>query len=118
MLRRRAPWMAVAAGGPFLGYFLLLVYCDVRRPETPGLVIDAVPGAVVVRSVALDSPAARAGLQPGDRIVEWNGRSIADVDWMFIDANLELDRPMPLAVERGSAPFATALTLGHQRRRY
>src|SRR5437667_857169 len=114
MLRRRAPWLAIAAGGPFLGYFLLLVYCDVRRPEPPGMLAEFSRDALVVRATGPGSPAARAGLRPGDRIVSWSGRPIVDRDWMVIDANVELGRPMPLDVERGSARLATPLTLGRE----
>src|SRR5262249_55410967 len=110
MLRRRAPWVAIAAGGPVLGYFLLLVYCDIRRPETPGLVVEAVRGALVVRAVEPGSPGARAGLQPGDRILGWATWRIADVDWMFIDAHVALDRPMRLDVARAGTPLAIDLT--------
>src|SRR5205823_8716535 len=114
MLRGRAPWVAVAAGGPFLGYFLLLVYCDIRRPEAPGMTTDFARDAMIVRTVAAGSPADRAGLRPGDRIVAWSGRPIVDRDSMVIGANLELGKPMRLEVERGSTRLTTALTLASE----
>ena len=98
----------------FLGYFVLLVYCDIWRPESPGFVKDSTADAMIVRRVAPLSPGDRAGLQPGDRIVSWDGRPTRDLEWMFIDANLEIGRPLPLVIERGTQQIVAPLTLRRQ----
>ncbi len=61
---------------------------------------DAEPGAVVLTHVVPGSPAARAGLQPEDRIYQVNGRDFSD------DAELgtrlkTLPGPIKLLIERG-----------------
>jgi len=45
-----------------------------KRLEVPG------PSGVLVRDVLPGQPAAAAGLQPGDVIVVWNGKEVADRD--------------------------------------
>src|SRR5436190_1787697 len=82
------------------------------RPQDPGVVVDSSTDAMYVVRVAAGSPGARAGLQPGDRIRRWNGRAVEDVDWMFIDANIEIDRPIPLEVDRRGARLTAMLVLG------
>ena len=99
----------------FLGYFVLLVYCDIWRPESPGFVKDSTGDAMIVRRVAPLSPGDRAGLQPGDRIVSWDGRPTRDLEWMFIDVNLEIGRPLPLVIERGTQRIVAPLTLRRAR---
>ncbi len=95
----------------FLGYFVLLVYCDVWRPELLGFVKDSTGDAMIVRRVSPSSPGDRAGLRAGDRIVSWDGRPTRDLEWMFIDANLEIGRPLPLVIERGTQRIVATLTL-------
>jgi membrane-associated protease RseP (regulator of RpoE activity) len=109
--RPRPPWWMFLLAASFLGYFVLLVYCDIWRPESPGFVKDSTSDAMIVRRVAPLSPGDRAGLQPGDRIVSWDGRPTRDLEWMFIDANLEIGRPLPLVIERGTQRIVAPLTL-------
>ena len=95
----------------FLGYWALLVYCDVWRPIPLGLflsfdgdrvnVVDAVPGG----------PAQRAGLRAGDRIASFDGHPIGSrLDWMTVEANLEIGRPIRFAVDRAGGTSAAAIT--------
>ena len=128
--RRWAPTVLAAC---FLFYFGVQFYCDFRRPEPMGAVLlfeggsqTAVrpqsdpPSGAIVESIAPDSPAARAGLRPSDRIRFAGGRPIATrLDWMAIDANLQPGRPLPLVIRRvdagGSRDVSTDLILqwGH-----
>jgi hypothetical protein len=110
--RPRPPWWMFLLAASFLGYLVLLVYCDIWRPESPGFVKDSTADAMIVRQVAPLSPADRAGLRPGDRIVSWDGRPTRDLEWMFIDATLEIGRPLPLVIERGAQRLVVPLTLG------
>jgi hypothetical protein len=60
---------------------------------------DAEPGSVVLVRVAADSPAARAGLQPEDRIYQVNGLDFAD-DGELSRLLKTLPGPIRLLVER------------------
>jgi hypothetical protein len=108
---KRTPWWLFVLAGSFLAYFCLLIYCDILRPEPTGMIVDFTDDAMVVRRVTPGSPGAIAGLQPGDRILSFNGRALRDSGWMFIDANLEIDSPMPLDVDRAGDRVTAALTL-------
>jgi serine/threonine-protein kinase len=101
-LNIRLPQLAVVmVGTAFLGYWALLVYCDVWRPSPHGMRSSADFSRVVVEAVEPGSPAYLAGLRPGDRIVSSDGYSIRGrLDWMTVDTNLEIGRDIPLSVER------------------
>ena len=66
----------LALGLTFCGYYGLLLFSDLTRPEPLGLTLQVRPIGVVVEAVEADSPAARAGLAPGDRVVSTNSHSI------------------------------------------
>src|SRR5262249_25262795 len=82
-------------------YFGLLVYCDLVRPEATGMQATFAASQMTVAFVAEDSPAARAGLQPGDVIEAANGIQVrTTTDWTLVDATLEIDQPGPVIVRR------------------
>ncbi len=88
---------------------MLILYCDLNRPEAFGAELDARSGALVVRAVEPGTPASRSGLRAGDRIVGSAGRPVrGPLDWIAVIANIEFDRPVPLAVERGGVHAAAA----------
>jgi regulator of sigma E protease len=65
-------------------------------------ITDAVVSNVTVRSVSLDSPAATAGLQPGDRIISLGGREVGDpFSFAFATENAS-GSTVPVEVGRGS----------------
>lgn len=77
-----------------------------------GMLVDARDGRITVLQPRAGSPAERAGLQPGDRIVEIDGRSTQG--WTVEEARQALRGPLgtrvPIAVERGQgARFRVAL---------
>src|SRR4051812_39887246 len=104
MNRGTPRWWVLALASSFLAYFILLVYCDVRRPEDYGFEADFTTGRMVLSSVTPDaagSPATRAGLAPGDIIVEALGTPIRRLeDWTIVDDTIEFGRPIPLRVLR------------------
>jgi serine protease Do len=66
--------------------------------ENPRQVVTA---GVVVRDVIPASPAARAGLQPGDEIVRARGRVVRNVfDWEAVRLTLRVGETVPLVVRR------------------
>ncbi len=68
------------------------------------------PSAQECTSTDPASPAARAGLEEGDRILSWNGVEITD--WSELVAAIEAggDEPATVLVERDGAEFTTTVT--------
>jgi eukaryotic-like serine/threonine-protein kinase len=122
MSGRRAPWWVFACIVPFLAYFALLVYCDVRRPEAEGLTF-AFAGQLRVKTVDPRSAADRAGLRSGDEIVGVNGTAFrqgqttweAKLDWETVTLNARIGEPIALDVRRDGAPLRVALVLQRER---
>jgi regulator of sigma E protease len=93
---RAATWKRVAAivAGPAANIVLALVLFT-------GLFMTSVGKATTtVDGVSTNSPAARAGLQPGDRIVSIDGTPVrpADISRLISDSE---GRPLTVVVERG-----------------
>ena len=68
------------------------------------------PTDTVIGSVEEESPAEAAGIQPGDRIVEWNGES--DFSWqdIEIDSVLSPDVPFSIVLDRDGQSIETVVT--------
>jgi serine protease Do len=80
----RRPWIGVRIQQP--------------QGQTPR---DVVQGGVIVRSVVLASPAAKAGIKPGDRILQSRGRSLRNIfDWETELLDLRVGESVPLVIER------------------
>ena len=98
----RPPAWVVACAASFLAYFVLLVYCDIRRPESEGMAIGRGAAGVLVSKVSPGGAADRAGLIDGDQILRANGRRVRTrMDWSVITANFRVDEPTELQVMRG-----------------
>jgi serine protease Do len=92
----------------------LLAHGAVRRPWI-GVVLrlsessnprDLLTSGVVVRSVIAGSPAAHAGLQPGDIIVQSRGRPMHNpYDWEAELLDLRVGERVPLLVRRGTQEY-------------
>jgi S1-C subfamily serine protease len=87
------------------------------QPSPPihwlGMQIETVPPqSVVIETVGLGSPAAAAGLEPGDVIVDVNGRAVsASGDIGRSIAGLHAGDQVEIHVNRGSTPLTTQLSL-------
>jgi eukaryotic-like serine/threonine-protein kinase len=103
-MRRFPPWWVYPCAAAFVAYFVLLVYCDVRRPVADGMKLSAVPGrdGLLVRDVSPGSPAAGAGILAGDLVVRADGQVLsARFDYDCVLMNLRFGRPLKLEVARG-----------------
>jgi S1-C subfamily serine protease len=80
-------------------------------PNRIGLRMDDKDG-LKIQSVAADSPAARAGIQPGDELVRLNGQpllSIADIQWML--HNVPAETTLKATVQRQGSTLDKDLAL-------
>ncbi len=72
------------------------------------------PGAVVVRFAEGNaSPALKAGLQVGDRIIEFNGRKVSDSDELIrLIGETDSGAKIPFKIIRGDKQIELTVTLG------
>lgn len=112
-------WILVVAGS-FCTYFALLVYCDLVRPLNPGFDANSNgSGALILSEVGTGTPASRAGMAVGDRVISINGVTIIDSDsWGALGSNYQIGVPMPVVVERHGARTHLNLLLPPEPRGY
>jgi len=73
---------------------------------------DAATAGVVLRAVVPGSPAAKAGLQPGDQIVRAGSRDLRNVfDWEALLLTLRVGESVPLVLNRGGRRTAVNVTV-------
>jgi hypothetical protein len=96
----------------FVGFYSLLAYCDLIRPEPAGFVLGFDRSSMIVTAVAPASPAAVAGLQVGDRVLTASARPMRSrLDWLSVEMNLRVGQPVRLEVTRDSERHVVALVL-------
>jgi tRNA A-37 threonylcarbamoyl transferase component Bud32 len=126
--RQPPPWWLIACAAAYIGYFALLAWCEIDRPEPPGLIVHFDHEHMLTLSVMPDSPATRAGLVSGDAILSANGHPLRSrLDWLLVAANFDTDQPISLRVIRhrddvdaaaAAAISDTTLVLPRARNRY
>jgi regulator of sigma E protease len=101
--------LVVAAGPVFNFIFAILAFALIAliigRDITDA---DALPARIA--SVAPNSAAASAGLQPGDTIVTVSGRSVANFTELQAEVAPSAGRPLPVVVRRGQDTLSMTIT--------
>jgi len=112
MSRRQTPWWLYMVAASFCGYFVLQIYSDFWGTEPLGILSDYSGGRMVLREVFPDSPAAWAGLRPGDHLLAVEGQAIrSKSDWRAISANFEVGSPRRVEIERSDNRLEIGITL-------
>jgi len=107
------PVRVQVAMGTFLVYESHHAQLRPRQREGNESPTGILPARAFVRSVDPESPAAKAGVKPGDRIAAIEGKPFTQ--WWLLEDRLAKDRDQPIALEiqtPGEAPRSVELTLG------
>jgi len=104
-LRPRWQRILVALAGPVMNVLTAL-----SIPLAAALLygVPAIP-TPVINYIVPDGAAAAAGLQPGDRIVQFNGTDNPKWETINGDALLSPDQPLPLTVDRNGQRLALTI---------
>jgi regulator of sigma E protease len=99
----------IAFAGPFMNMVLAVALLTglfmVKFEKIPDSELQAVVGHVIP-----DSPAAKAGIQDGDRILKLDGKSNPTWEDVDLKADVSAYRPMHLTIERNGKRFDTIVT--------
>jgi hypothetical protein len=96
----------------FLGYYALLIYADLGRPAAAGVTLHVDASGLMVQTLAPGSPADRAGLTVGDRVLAANGHPIRTrLDWQAVGTNLRVNQPVHLVIQRDAQERPIELVL-------
>lgn len=118
-LAPRPPWWMYLLAVCFLARAVFLTAFCFFGPEPMGIEVRATEKQVVVRKVAPDSPAERAGVRVGDMLVRANERPILDVNyWDYFLGNVEIAQPIVLETERQGERRRAVLVLKRRPPRY
>jgi regulator of sigma E protease len=109
-LNRKPRWqrLIIAAAGPFMNVVLAVGVLT-------GLFMvsyekDVDPAGTVIGHIVADSPAAKAGLQPGDKIVRLNGTNNPDWEEVYTKEIEGAGRNLSVTIERAGHQFPVSIT--------
>jgi regulator of sigma E protease len=103
---KRARFSVLVAGAVANFVFALLIFWLAFMIGAPSF--DE--SRVAIRDVQPNSPAMAAGLQPGDMILEVNGRPVDGTDMLIAEIHAHAGRPVQLLVERNGQPISLSVT--------
>ena len=112
MPHRRAPWWMYVVAGSFVGFVALFFYQLFLGPPTgPGLQAKFESGGALGLSVDAGSAEARAGLEPGDRILTIDGCPVrSGHDWEARYANAKVGVRQRWLILRAGQPRELAVS--------
>lgn len=97
---------------PYLGVLMTDLTPDLRdqiNRSNVGFQVNQTSGVLIVR-VAENSPAARAGLRPGDVIVSINGNAVQSTEQVQKTVEgVQLNSPLPMTIERNDRNVAVSV---------
>jgi regulator of sigma E protease len=107
-LAAASPWvrLGVLFAGPMMN-LLVGVILGIMLVYSFG---EAVTDKVLIASIAEGSPAASAGLQPGDLVLEVNGQTVDSIPRLKTLVDENLDKPVTLVLQRGSQTVVVSVT--------
>jgi len=101
--------LIISFAGPFMNIVLAVGVLTglymVKYPKVSDADKEAVIGHVVP-----GSPAAKAGIQDGDRIVKFDGRNKPSWNDIMLKEFISADRPLPVTIQRNGSQFDTTVT--------
>jgi regulator of sigma E protease len=100
--------LIIAAAGPFMNVVLAIAVLTGLFMVSYEKVLNQ--GGAVIGHVQADSPAAKAGIQPGDKIVRLNGRDNPDWEEIITKEIEGADRTLTVTVERNGHQFPVSVT--------
>jgi regulator of sigma E protease len=100
--------LIVAAAGPFMNVLLAIAVLTGLYMVSYEKFIDE--GGAVVGHVMPDSPAAKAGIQAGDKIVRLNGKDNPDWEDIITREIESAQRSLTVTIERNGHQFAVSVT--------
>jgi serine/threonine-protein kinase len=116
---RRAPWWSYGVAACLLGYILLNGYAEVFGPEPLGIDLRFREGRAVVVWAAPGLPAAQAGVEAGDVLVDGLGWPLSTLlHWSVMMGNVEPGHPFVLGVSRDGGRRVVSLDLEPSWRRW
>jgi len=101
--------LIILAAGPFMNVVLAIAVL-VGLYMTKGYERVLNQGAAVVGHVVADSPAAKAGVQVGDKIVRLDGKNNPDWEEIVTKEIESADRPMTVTIDRAGHQFPMTVT--------
>ncbi len=101
--------LIIVLGGPLMNVVLAVALLTGLYMVKYQKVVDADNGAVI-GSVAANTPAAKAGIQEGDRIVKLDGKRNPSWDDIIIKEVESASHAMRLTIERNGKQFDTTVT--------
>ncbi|MDP9053928.1 MAG: RIP metalloprotease RseP [Acidobacteriota bacterium] len=108
-LSRKPRWqkLIIAAAGPFMNVVLAIAVLTGLFMVTYERVLDQ--GGAVIGHIQPDSPAAKAGLQPGDKIVRLNGTDNPGWEEIYTKEIEGAERTLSLTMERNGRRFPVSV---------
>jgi regulator of sigma E protease len=102
--KRPAVRLATLAAGPLMNAILPIVLLSIAFMVPRQVVV----GDVVIDQVVPDSPAAEAGIVPGDTVLSINGNSIQNIGDVIYDIHLKMGEKITLELKGAEGNLKTA----------